>query len=135
MLQSGCVSTTFLRIVDESHLEECYNGSHCVMSLCATALSNSRNSFILAPANHNYSVSVKREQCKNHAAFRALKQAREGQATTINWHRLTILAATRNQHMLSKGLKLLCPEQFERKKTIEYTCTAQPATTSSVSAG
>lgn len=90
------------------------------MCLCATTEENLTTSFIVAPRNSNNSYPVKRETCNNHAALRGLK----GEVNTAE-RQVTILAVTRNPQLLvSKGLKLLCPELFG-ELTLPDSCPTQ----------
>lgn len=113
LLQSGCVTTTFLRIVDGGHLEECFSGKECTMRLCATRIrSPNMNSYVVTP-NRGLAppVPLTSDQCSTNAQFRLATTIINSVDDKAYYFKFSVVPFFR-QH-LSRGLRRFCPHLYD----------------------
>jgi hypothetical protein len=117
-VKSGCpITTTFLRIVEKNHLEECFQGINCAMALCATQANTSGNlpSYIVSvPGYQTTTVSSKRH-CVSLSAFTVARQSKN--ITVSAFQYFTFRNVLAHTSRVSKQLKRLCPALYSNSET------------------
>lgn len=110
IIEYGCITTTFLRIVSGKHLEKCLEGVACTMALCATRIG----------MNESYIVSSNYSEIRPHAlplgSCATLRDFRHQPRTTnlnLELYEVTIRSAASLRHRASRGLKRLCPHLYD----------------------
>ncbi|XP_062518208.1 uncharacterized protein LOC134193392 [Corticium candelabrum] len=119
-VKTGCVTTTFLRLVSFDDLLSCFEGISCKMILCATSLSTGA-SFIVK--RDDQAVRVSSGECKSYQKFKESETLKRLQKSGQDrYFEITFLIANSEsvKTMLVPGLKRLCPRTFDPTATVSY---------------
>jgi hypothetical protein len=116
IVQRGCVSTTFLRIIQTEDLPQCFQGNSCTMFLCATPNSTG-NSFLVSSESKQSGFPLPRGWCETNKTFKLEETLRDIKVSGYKHEqfKFTFLntASQEGRQLLSNGLKRMCPKSFD----------------------
>jgi hypothetical protein len=113
-VESGCITTTFLRFVKPEHLQSCFDGLVCKMCLCATSV-NGNTSFFLS-SDLKTILELPLEHC---ATYQSFGMYLDGSNQSKHIRTFSLLPAIAHSN-ISRSLKLLCPKQYDPLGTLRH---------------